>query len=132
MRWWITPTAVLALAVASGCEAPARYTALPMTPYDKDTAYRVDDSPSGFTLYVQQARYQFVLNDDILASCTQAIRSLAHEIGERRGHKIEFDNERVRMSFGRNGVNGISSCTAMVPVIWSDREVADGSPARSP
>jgi len=58
MRWWSTPTAVLALAVASGCEAPARYTVLPMTPYDKDTAYRVDDSPSGFTLYLEQARYQ--------------------------------------------------------------------------
>jgi len=36
------------------------------------------------------------------------------------------------MSFGRNGVKGISSCTAMVPVIWSDREVAEGNPALSP
>ena len=53
MRWWITPTAVFLLAVASGCAAPARYTALPLTPYDRDTAYRVDDSPSGFTLYVE-------------------------------------------------------------------------------
>jgi hypothetical protein len=73
-----------------------------------------------------QARYQFLLNDDIPASCSQAIKSLAHEIGESRGHKIEFDNERVKMSFGRNGMNGVSSCTAMVPVIWSDREVAEG------
>ncbi len=124
MRLWFTPTAILVLAVASGCEAPARYTALPMTPYDKDTAYRVDDSPSGFTLYVQQARYQFAFNDDIQASCSQAIRSLAHEIGDRQGRHIEFDNLHAKMSFGRNGANGISSCTAMVPVLWSDREEA--------
>jgi hypothetical protein len=124
MRRWIAPAAFLVLAVASGCEAPARYTALPMTPYDEDTAYGVDDSPSGFTLYLQQARYQFVLNDDIRASCAQAIRSVAHEIGERQGRHIEFDNLHAKMSFGRNGVNGISSCTAMVPVIWSDREEA--------
>src|ERR1044072_9385932 len=101
-------------------------------PHSKDTAYRVDDSPSGFTLYVQQAHYQFVLNDEIQASCSQVIKSLAHEIGESRGHKIEFDNQHVKMSFGRNGVNGISSCTAMVPVIWTDREIAEGNLSLSP
>jgi len=31
-------------------------------------------------------------------------------------------HQHVKMSFGRNGVQGISSCMAMVPVIWSDRE----------
>jgi hypothetical protein len=132
MRLWLIPTAFLILAVSSGCEAPASYTDRPMTPYDSDTAYRVDEQPSGFTLFVRQARYQFVLNDAIQASCAQAIRSLAHEIAERRGHKIEFDNEHARMSFGRNGVNGISTCTAMVPVTWADREEAERSLALSP
>jgi hypothetical protein len=122
MRLRTTLLVFLALAVASGCEAPVSYTELPLTPYDKNTRYRVDDSLSGFTLYLDQAQYQFILNDAILASCTQAIKKLAHEIGERRGHTIEIDGERVKMSFGRNGVNGISSCSAMVPVGWSDGE----------
>ena len=46
----------VASAIASGCEAPVRYTDLPMTPYDKDTAYRFVDQASGFILFVQQSR----------------------------------------------------------------------------
>ena len=90
MRLWIAPTAFLALATVSGCEAPVSYTGLPMTPYDRNTAFRVDDTPSGFTLFVRQSRYQYILNDAIQTSCTQAIKSLAQEIAERRGHKVEI------------------------------------------
>jgi hypothetical protein len=132
MRLWIAPTAFLALATVSGCEAPVSYTGLPMTPYDRNTAFRVDDTPSGFTLFVRQSRYQYILNDAIQTSCTQAIKSLAQEIAERRGHKVEIDGDRVQMSFGRNGVNGISTCSAMVPVIWSGHDDAGRSLALLP
>ena len=123
MRLWIAPAALLALAL-SGCEAPVIYTALPMTPYDKDTTYRFDEQPAGFTLFVRQSHYQFILNDEIQMSCARAIKSLAHDIAGRRHRSVEIDGDRVQMSFGRNGVNGITTCTAMVPITWSDRSAA--------
>jgi hypothetical protein len=104
----------------AGCATPVAYTYGAMTRYDKDTEYRTDDTLKGFTLTISHSRYQFIPETEAVAlSCRQALTSLAYEIGERRGRKIAPVNEqRIRMSFGRNGFSGITSCSATAPVDW--------------
>jgi len=46
--------------------------------------------------------------------------SLAHELAEQRGKKLEPINEqRIRKSMGRNGVTGITSWSGMVPATYA-------------
>lgn len=81
----------------------------------------VDDKPDGFSLTINYSRYQFIPESDALAvACKQALTSIAHELGERKGRKIErIEEQRIRISFGRNGLSGITSCSATVPVVWA-------------
>ncbi len=113
---------LVAVAVTlTGCATPVGYTNEPMARYDKDTEYRVDDRPNGFTLTIYYSRYQFIPESDAVAvACRQALTALAHEIAEKRGRQIKpIDTQRIRMSFGRNGVTGITSCSATAPADWS-------------
>ncbi len=91
-----------------------------MTPYDKDTFYAVDERPDGFSLTVQYSRYQFIPESGAVATaCQAALKALAWDIAEKRGKKIEpVNDQRIRVSMGRNGFSGITSCEASVPVQW--------------
>jgi hypothetical protein len=104
----------------SGCATPIGYTNLPMQTYDKDTEYRTDDTPNGFTLTIYYSRYQFIPESSALATaCRQSLTSIAFEVAERRGRKIKrVEEQRIKMSFGRNGLSGITSCSATAPVEW--------------
>lgn len=108
------------LLLVAGCATPVGYTNAPMARYDKDTEYRVDDRPGGFTLTIYYSRYQFIPESDaVAAACKQALTALAHEIGESRGRPIKrVEEQRIRLSMGRNGVTGITSCSATAPVDW--------------
>lgn len=116
MRRWLL-AAGLAL---TSCATPVGYTNQPMMSYDKDTEYRTDDIPDGFALTIYYSRYQFIPETSATATaCKQALTSLAYDLAERRGRKIKPVNEqRIKMSFGRNGVTGITSCSATAPVEW--------------
>jgi hypothetical protein len=46
---------------------------------------------------------------------------VAHDIAENRGKKIQPINEqRIRLSFGRNGFTGITSCSATAPADFAE------------
>lgn len=109
-----------AIAALSGCTTPMGYTNAPMTSFDKDTEYAVVERPGGFTLTVHYGRYQFIPESGALAaSCKAALTSIAHEVAERKGRAIEPVNEqRIQLSMGRNGLTGMTTCTATVPVTW--------------
>jgi hypothetical protein len=111
---------VLVLSMATGCATPVGYTNQPMQTYDKDTEYHVDDTPSGFTLTIYYSRYQFIPETSATATaCKQALTSLAYELADRRGRKIQrIEEQRIKISFGRNGLSGITSCSATAPVEW--------------
>lgn len=93
---------------------------MPLAKSDKDTSYRVDDHPDGFTLTVYYSRYQFVPESDAVALAGKsALLSTAYEIADARGKKIQPINEqRIKMSMGRNGVSGITSWTGTVKVFY--------------
>ena len=46
--------------------------------------------------------------------------AIAHDVAEGRGQPIEQINEqRIRLSMGRNGLTGITSCSASAPAAYS-------------
>lgn len=109
----------LCLAFA-GCATAVSFTDAPMTEHDKDTVYAVEDRPDGFSLTVRYARYQFIPESTSVAiACRAALTSIAWEVAERRGKKIDPVNEqRIRISMGRNGLTGITSCEASALAAW--------------
>jgi hypothetical protein len=109
------------LLLIAGCATPVGYSNQPFETYDKDTEYRADETPTGFILSVYYSRFQFFPESEAVAiSCRQALTSLAYELAEKRGRKIVAVNEqRIKMSFGRNGLTGITSCSAAAPVEWA-------------
>lgn len=108
------------VAMLGGCAAPSRQTEAPMLPYDKDTEYAVIQKPDGFSLAINYSRYQFIPESDAVATaCKSALMAIAYEHADKQGRKIRQINEqRVRISMGRNGLTGITSCSALAVVEW--------------
>ncbi|MEC5164043.1 hypothetical protein [Janthinobacterium sp. CG_S6] len=112
--------AIALIATLAGCAAPASYTTASMVDYDKDTTYAVVDTPDGFDLTVNYGRYQFIPESPAVATaCKAALTSIAWDVAKRRGREIDPVNEqRIRISMGRNGFSGITTCSANVPAAW--------------
>lgn len=112
---------VAACAVLAGCATPVPQGSGPPQTSDKDTSYTVADTANGFTLAVAYSRYQFIPESSAVASaCKQALTATAYEVADKRGRKIEPINEqRIRLSMGRNGFTGITSCEASAPIAWA-------------
>lgn len=111
----------LALALMlGGCATPATYTSAPMKAYDKDTSYSVEEAPGGFVVTVEYSRYQFIPESGaVQTSCRQQLTSIAHEEAKRRGRALAPVNEQqMKISMGRNGFTGITSCSASVPAVF--------------
>lgn len=116
-----TPFVLSALVVyLTGCATPVSHSSVPMTRYDKDTEYNIVENPGGFALTVYYSRYQFIPeSSSVMEACKQQLTSIAWEHAESKGKKIEPVNEQqIRVSAGRNGLSGITSCQAYAPVKW--------------
>lgn len=109
-----------ALLILGGCATPVEHTSKPMLEIDKNTGYSVDDREGGFDLVVSYSRYQFIPESSAVATaCKAALTSTAWEVAKQRGKEIAPVNEqRIKLSMGRNGLTGITSCSAAVPVEW--------------
>lgn len=108
----------------AGCATPVGYTEQPLARIDKDTSYRIDDHSDGFTITVYYSRYQFIPESDAVAQAGKsALLSTAYDIADARGKKIQNINEqRIKMSMGRNGVSGITSWTGSVKVFYQNEK----------
>lgn len=106
---------------ASSCTTTSNFSQAPLSRYDKNTQFSIEYSDGEFGLSVLYTRYQFIPESDaLLAACKQALTSLAYNIAERRDREIEPINEqRIRISIGRNGLTGVTSCSASVPVKYA-------------
>jgi hypothetical protein len=103
-----------------GCATPVSHTNIPLSTYDKDTEYGIEQTEDGFGITVYYSRYQFIPESDALAmACKSQLTSIAWEYAEKVGKEIEPINEqRIRISMGRNGFTGITSCQAFAVVKW--------------
>src|SRR5688572_19899009 len=100
--------------VISGCATPIQEMEGAMISYDRDTQYLVTPHADGFALTVNYSRYQFVPESTAVAiACKSALTSIAHELAEKQGRKLQPINEqRIRISLGRSGLMGMTSCSA--------------------
>lgn len=105
-----------------GCATPTKMTDAQMTSYDKNTDYAITPRPDGFSIAVDYSRYQFIPESSAVATaCKSAITSIAYEQADKQGRKIQPLNEqRIRISMGRNGLTGITSCSALASVEWKN------------
>ena len=106
------------LSITSSCTRPMGYTNKPMHTYDHNTEYTIQEKDDGFTLTLYYERYQFIPeSDSVLQACKSNLTAIAYEVAENKGKKIKPINEqRIKISMGRNGFTGITSCSASVPV----------------
>ena len=70
----------------------------------------------GFEISTTYSRYQFIPETDALVdACKSALLTGAYDHAAAQGRRLEPINEQlIRLSFGRNGVTGITSCAAGV------------------
>ena len=110
--------AALVVMALVGCATPAPQGG---TAADRDAQYKVEDRPDGFLLSITYDRYQFIPESSaVAAACKQQLTATAFDVADKKGRKIEPVNEqRIRLSMGRNGFTGITSCEASVPVVWA-------------
>ncbi len=110
---------IIALFLCS-CATPVGYTEKPLAIYDKNTSYRVDDHNDGFTVTMYYSRYQFIPESNaVLVSAKSNLTAICYEISDSRGKDIQPINEqRIKMSMGRNGLTGITSWTGSVKVFY--------------
>lgn len=103
-----------------GCATPVNHTNIPQSTYDKDTEYGIVNRDDGFIITVYYSRYQFFSESDVIASaCKSQLTTIAWEYSDKIGQPIELVNEqRIRISMGRNGLTGITSCQATAIVKW--------------
>jgi hypothetical protein len=117
MQIW---SALLLVLLLSGCATPVSHTNIPLSTYDKDTEYCIEKRDDGFAITVFYSRYQFIPESDVLATaCKSQLTSIAWEHADNEGREIEPVNEqRIRISMGRNELTGITSCQANAIAKW--------------
>jgi len=108
------------ISLLGACAQPTLYDTAPMSQYDQHTKYMRNDSLKGFTVNVIYERYQFIPESDAVAlACKQAATALVFELADAEGRMLKpINHDRIRLSMGRNGVTGITSCSISVPVFY--------------
>lgn len=116
--------------LVGGC-ATSSSNSLPLTRYDKDTEYRIDDAPDGFGISVSYSRYQFIPNSSAVASeCRSALSAVAVKYAEKMKKAIDPVNEQaIATSISRKFLSGISVCLADTVVKWNNSVLSDQSMA---
>tara|TARA_B110000879_G_scaffold120175_1_gene159542 strand:+ start:196 stop:621 length:426 start_codon:yes stop_codon:yes gene_type:complete len=104
----------------AGCATPVSHENIAMQTYDQNTEYSISEHPKGYTITVFYSRYQFIPESDAVATaCKAALTSIGWEVADKQGKEIKSINEqRIKVSMGRNGLTGITSCQASVLVEW--------------
>lgn len=111
---------ILCPILLSGCATAVRQSDAPQSQYDKNTKYGIETRPDGFGVSLYYSRYQFVPESDAVATaCKQQLTAIAFEHAEKQGKEIQPINEQaIRLSMGRNGLSGITSCSAFATAKW--------------
>lgn len=111
---------IFVTALIAGCATPVSHTNIPLSTFDKDTEYGIEKRDDGFAITVFYSRYQFIPESSAVATaCKSQLTSIAWDHADNQGREIQPVNEqRIRMSLGRNGITGITSCQANAVVKW--------------
>ncbi len=112
----------LSLLILIGCATPITYTDKPLQPYDRDTQYRIDEIGEGFVITIYYSRFQFIPESSAVAlACKSSLTSIAYEYTQNKNRNIKpINDQMIRISMGRNGMTGITSCSATVRVQYQE------------
>jgi hypothetical protein len=115
-RTWVFLGTLCAGVLASpSCTRPAQYANVPLKQFDPNTRYAVEDRDNGFTLVVEFSQRAFVPRSDaeMQEACIAALTSVAGDEADKRSRRLQpIDPSTVRVSSGRNGITGHSTCSA--------------------
>lgn len=102
------------------CAIPVSHSNIPLSTYDKDTEYGIEEREDGFSITVYYSRYQLMPESSAVATaCKSQLTAIAWEHADNLGRAIRPINEqRIRISMGRNGLSGITSCQAYALAEW--------------
>lgn len=77
-----------------GCATPVSHSNTPLSSYDKDTKYGIQERDDGFGITVFYSRYQFIPESDAVATaCKSQLTAIAWEQSDNMGKDIEPVNE---------------------------------------
>lgn len=109
-----------ALTLLSACTTAADVSTPLAAGGDKNAKFDIKDTANGFTIDLSYSRYQFVPEADaLLVACRSIATTRAYEEAKSRGKEIQPINEQtLRVSTGRNGLSGRTSCRAFVEATW--------------
>lgn len=113
----------ITLAIALGACTQAADVSTPLNEApDKNAEFTVKDTSTGFTVEVKYSRYQFVPEASaLLVACRSLVTSRAYDEAKARVREIEPINEQtIRVSTGRNIVNGRTTCRAFAEAKWKN------------
>jgi hypothetical protein len=110
-----TKTLVLGASLAlSACTTAADVSKPIEAGKGNDAKVQIVDTADGFSVDVKYSRYQMIPESSaLLVACRAIATARAYEEAKGRGKEIEPINEQtIRVSTGRNGLLGLTSCRA--------------------
>lgn len=116
-----TKTLVLSTTLAlTACTTPADVSKPIGAGRGNDAKVVVADTPGGFTVDVKYSRYQMIPETSaVLTVCRSTAIARVAEEAKSRGREIEpLAEQNVRVSSGRNGILGLTSCRAFAEATW--------------
>ena len=111
---------ILCLIAISACTRPADVSRPLAAGGDKNAKFDIKPTANGFTIDVRYSRYQMVSEADaVLVACRSIATARAYEEAKIKGREIQPLNEQtLRVSIGRNVLNGRTACRAFVEAFW--------------
>lgn len=118
----LTPKALAlsaSLALAA-CTTPADVSKPIGAGKGNDAKVVLADTPEGFTVDVKYSRYQMIPETGaVLTVCRSTAIARVAEEAKNRGREVEpLAEQNVRVSSGRNGILGLTSCRAFAEARW--------------
>jgi predicted small secreted protein len=120
-RQTVTAAAVALLAMAlAACTTAADVSKPIEAGKGNDAKVKIIDTADGFNVDVKYSRYQMIPESSaLLVACRSMATARAYEEAKARGKEIEPINEQtIRVSTGRNGLLGLTSCRAFAEAHW--------------
>jgi predicted small secreted protein len=120
-RQTVTAGAVALLAMAlAACTTAADVSKPIEAGKGNDAKVQIIDTADGFNVDVKYSRYQMIPESSaLLVACRSMATARAYEEAKTRGKEIEPINEQtIRVSTGRNGLLGLTSCRAFAEAHW--------------
>jgi len=115
-----TASLFLLILTAGACTTPSDVSQPLSSVPDKNAKTSVKDIPGGFSVDVSYSRYQFIPETGaVITACKSIALAQVRDVSTGRSRAVQtLSSDDVRVSTGRNGLTGHTSCRAFVEAKW--------------